>query len=196
MQSRRVSAVARGAEMMLAGEDPLRDRSGETWVDVGRIGRPFGLKGEVVIQYPGETPELFAPGSEVFLVMKDGRRPLRVAACRRMPKKFVARFECCERIEDVEPLVGCMLQVQARDLPSLGKDGFYHYELIGLKVYAADGRYVGILEEILDTKGNDVYCVRHEGREVLVPAIRDAIEKIDPGAGRMILKNLEGLIEQ
>ncbi|MCK4304068.1 MAG: 16S rRNA processing protein RimM [Candidatus Eisenbacteria sp.] len=181
--------------MKPAREDPTSGPSREVWVDIGRIGKPFGLKGEVVIHYYGDAPDRFEVGSQVFLVTRGGRRSLRVASSRRMPRKLVARFDGCHSIEEIKPWVNAVLQIRAQDLPPLEGPQAYHFELIGLKVYAADGRYLGVLEEILATGANDVYCIRHEGREVLIPAIQDAIESVDPDEGRMTLKNLEGLID-
>ncbi len=175
-------------------ETPAEDPD-EIWVDIGKVGKPFGLKGEVVVHPFGDTVDRFGPGSEVFAVTAGGMRALRVAAVRRMPKKLVIRFEGMTRIEDVQPYVNCGLQVREQDLPPLEGDENYYFQLVGLRVYAADGRFVGILEEILSTAGNDVYCVRESGRETLIPAIREAIARVDLDAGRMELGDLEGMIE-
>jgi 16S rRNA processing protein RimM len=180
---------------MCTGASSSAGEPGETWVEVGRIGKPFGLKGEVVVHVWGDTADRFSPGSELFLVSQGGRRPVKVAAVRPMPRKLVVRFAGCERLEDVEPWVNCVLEVRARDLPRLGRDESYHFELIGLRVYASDGSFVGVLEEILATGGNDVYCIRGGGREILIPATREAIAEVDPSSGRMVLSDLEGLLE-
>lgn len=173
----------------------MPDPSNETWVQVGKVGKTFGLKGEVVIHYFADTPERFAPDYRVFIVTSNGRVAARVASSRQLSKKFVASFRGRSRIEDVEEWVGCPVEVPTRDLPRLEEGRYYHYQLIGLRVYTDGGRFVGVLEEILDTPGNDVYCVRHEDREILVPAIDDAIAQVDLAAGTMTLKDLEGMIE-
>jgi 16S rRNA processing protein RimM len=173
----------------------MEDLDGTVWVDIGELGKTHGLRGEISVHPYCEDPKRFSPGAEVYLLQREDRSKLKVATSRQMPKKMVIRFEGHQRIEDVESLVGATLQIQAGALPSLGEDENYHYELIGLKVYRSSGEYVGILEEILSTAGNDVYCVRQTGRETLIPAIRDAIERIDLEAGTVTLKELKGLIE-
>ncbi len=167
----------------------------DTWVDVGKIGRPHGVSGEVVVHSLEDSSARLVPGCRLSLKMGDGRRPVTVVSAREMPKKLVVRFEGCRQPEDVKPWVGCVLQVPAREMPPLEEGEYYHFQLVGLQVIAADGRRLGVLEEILTTGGNDVYCVRREGRELLIPAIRDAIERVDLDAGEMVLKDLEGLIE-
>lgn len=173
----------------------MQRQGDEQWIHVGRIGKSFGLKGEVVIHYTGETPERFAPGETVHVVTREGRIEARIASARALSKKFVVVFAGRESVEAAKAWVNCPVEVRASELPPLEEGRYYHFQLIGLKVYAADGRYLGVLEEVWATGGNDVYCVRDGGREVLVPAIEDAVGGIDMEQGRMDLKNLEGMIE-
>jgi 16S rRNA processing protein RimM len=112
-----------------------------------------------------------------------------------MPRKFVASFVGRASIEAVSPWIGCEVEVPAGDLPPLDEGRYYHFQLIGLRVHAADGRFVGVLEEILGTGGNDVYCVRDGRREVLIPAGGGVIQGIDLVARTMTVRDLEGLIE-
>ncbi len=173
----------------------MEDLDGTVWVDIGELGKTHGLRGEITVHLYCEDPAHFAPGAEVYLLQREMRRKLEVATARQMPKKMVISFAGHQIIEDVQPLVGATLQIQAATLSELGDDENYHYQLIGLKVYRADGEYLGILAEILSTAGNDVYCVREKGHETLIPAIKDAIERIDLEAGTVTLKELKGLIE-
>jgi len=173
----------------------MRARAEDTWVRIGRVGKPFGLKGEVVIHYSGESPDRFRPGRTVQVVTREGRVPARIATMRPLPGKLVVSFEDRADIERVRPWVNCPLEIQASELPALEEGSFYHFQLLGLEVFAADGRRLGVIEEILTTAGNDIYVVRDGTREFLVPAIRDAIASIDPEAGRVVLKDLKGLLE-
>lgn len=167
----------------------------EQWVAVGKLGRTFGLRGEIVVHYYGDTAERFTPGARLFLATSTGRRELVVASARRVSKRLAVSFAGCERIEDVQDWVGAGLEVPAADLPPLEEGRYYHHQLIGLRVFAADGRCLGAVAEILATPGNDVYCVRGGQREILVPAVDDAIAAIDLEAGTLTLRDLAGLIE-
>ncbi|MBP6874907.1 MAG: 16S rRNA processing protein RimM [Candidatus Eisenbacteria bacterium] len=172
----------------------MNERAQDTWVHVGTLGKTFGLKGEVVVHYTGETPDRFRPGSVVHIVTAEGRVPARIASMREMPAKLVVAFEGRASVDEIRPWVGCALEVRASELPPLEAGSYYHYELLGLEVYSAGGELLGRIEEILETGGNDIFCVRKEGREILVPAIDDAIDSIDPAAGRVVLKDMKGLI--
>lgn len=149
----------------------------------------------MVVHYYGDTPARFHPGGRVFIRAREGRVAAIVATSREMPRKFVASFVGRDSVEAVSPWVGCEVEVPARELPPLDEGRYYHFQLIGLRVHAADGRFVGVLEDILGTGGNDVYCVRDGRREVLIPAGGDAIQEIDLVARTMTLRDLKGLIE-
>lgn len=149
----------------------------------------------MVVHYYGDTPARFVPGTRVFIREREGRVAAIVATAREMPQKFVASFEGRGSVEAVSPWVGCEVEVPAQDLPALEEGRYYHFQLIGLRVHAADGRCVGVLEEILGTGANDVYCVRDGRREVLIPAGGDAIQAIDLVARTMTLRDLKGLID-
>ncbi len=181
------------------GEGSARDialsPAGETWVEVGRIGKAFGLKGEVVIHYFGDGPDRFIPGAQVFIVTPHGRVAAEVSSARQLTKKLVVAFAGRTSIEAIAGWVGSVVQVPAATLPVLAPGSWYHYQLVGLEVYRADGRRLGVLEKILATGGNDVFCVRDGGREVLIPAISEAVERVDLEAGRIVLKDVGGLIE-
>jgi 16S rRNA processing protein RimM len=87
------------------------------------------------------------------------------------------------------------VEVPARELPELESGRYYHFQLVGLQVFAADGRGIGVVREVLGTGGNDVLSVRDGDREILIPLIEDAVARVDLPAGRLVLKDLEGLLQ-
>ena len=171
--------------------DLVQDR----WVCVGRIGKPFGLKGDVVVHHYADAPDRFAAGARVFVMLPEGRAEARVAQGRRFPTKYVARFEGRDSVEAIRPWVGREVEIRASELPPLEDGQFYHYQLLGLSVHGADGTRVGEVAQVLGTGGNDVLRVCEGDREILIPVIDDAIDRIDIAAGRVVLKDLQGLIE-
>ena len=65
-----------------------------------------------------------------------------------------------------------------------------------MKVYSEDA-YLGILKNVIQTGANDVYEVLMEnGKDVLIPAIRLCILRVNVEEGRMDVHLLEGLVEE
>ena len=55
---------------------------------------------------------------------------------------------------------------------------------------------MGILEEILPTGSNDVFVVRKDGREVLIPATDEVVVRVDLREKIMVIHPLEGLLSE
>jgi 16S rRNA processing protein RimM len=154
---------------------------------VGQIRRPVGLKGEVIIGPTGDDPKRFSPGGRLFLEGSP-HRELVIRASRAAAKGSIAvRFDGIDSVEEAEMLRGRRLYVNAEDLPPLPPGVYYHYQLLGLQVIDADGVVLGQVEAILETGSNDVYCVGKGQAEILVPAVRDFVAKVDLPAGRIQL---------
>ena len=77
----------------------------------------------------------------------------------------------------------------------LKKNEYFIADLIGLKVYTEDDAFLGTLDDVIQTGANDVYqVVTEEGKEILIPAIRQCILEVDVEEGRMKVHLLEGLV--
>ena len=78
----------------------------------------------------------------------------------------------------------------------LDEDENFICDLIGMQVYDEEGNCLGELTDVLQTGANDVYEVElTDGREVLIPAIKQCILDVDVENNKMIVHLLEGLLE-
>lgn len=93
--------------------------------------------------------------------------------------------------DKAEALRGELVLVRLEDAVPLRHGEYYHHQIIGLSVVTDEGEELGSVAEIIKTGANDVYVVRGQGGEVLLPAIQSVIRKIEPS--RMIVHLLPGL---
>jgi 16S rRNA processing protein RimM len=165
--------------------------SGDT-LAVGRIVRPHGVRGAMLLEPYSELVSAVEPGSRVLL--GEERTAATVVTCRRHGARYLlelkghASHESAERWRDAE------LRIPADKAPPLPPDTYFHWQLLGLSVVTEDGTVLGQLAEILTTGANDVYLVRGD-REVLLPATSEVIRQVDPASGRLIVHLLPGLID-
>jgi len=76
----------------------------------------------------------------------------------------------------------------------LEADKYFIYQIEGLQVETTSGEVLGVISEVLQTGGNDVYVVSTSaGGELLLPAIRQVVKQIDLERGKMVVELLEGL---
>jgi 16S rRNA processing protein RimM len=86
--------------------------------------------------------------------------------------------------------------IRSEDAVKLPEGEFYWHQVIGLTVIdTTTRRELGQVADILETGANDVYVVKTaNGKEVLIPAIKDVIHAIEPDQGRILVTPLPGMI--
>ena len=97
--------------------------------------------------------------------------------------------------ETAAKLRGSVVLIEKNMLPVLKDGEFFYDQLIGLDVFSAEGVFIGKVHEIFETGSNDVYVVKNMGREHLIPAIKDVINKIDIQGRKLVINVIKGLLD-
>lgn len=106
------------------------------------------------------------------------------------------KFKGIDSIEDVEKYRKAFLMVPRSDAVRLRKDEYFIADLIGLAVRDEDGTEIGTLKDVMETGANDVYVIAlSDGRELLLPAIRQCVLEVDVEAGFIRIHILDGLLD-
>jgi 16S rRNA processing protein RimM len=155
-------------------------------VILGRVSRPNGLSGAVVVQIDPSMSDVFVRGLEVELAPRAGSpRKARVRSAAPVRGGIRATFEGVEDRNASEALVGADVLVE-REALGFDEDEFLESDLLSLEVVDADGAVLGRNVEVIATGANDVYVARAaDGSEVLIPAVGHAVLAIDLEARRM-----------
>lgn len=107
--------------------------------------------------------------------------------------QVVLSLEGIEDRDAADALRGWLIQVPENEAWKLPKGQYYWHQIVGLDVVTTDGRRLGPVAEILETGANDVYVVKREAGELLLPAIKDVVKKISPERGEMVVELLPGM---
>lgn len=160
---------------------------------IGRISKPWGVGGDVKVQILTDDPERFKKLKKVF-VGPDARE-LQVERARFHSGAWLLKFAGYDTPEAVESLRRHEVRVRVSDAVKLKPGQYFHHQIIGLAARTEEGESLGKVVEILVTGANDVYVVKNDdGREILLPAIREVIRKIDLEANEMIVHLIPGLM--
>jgi 16S rRNA processing protein RimM len=163
---------------------------------VGRIARPHGLKGHVVVNpETAFVDERFAPGAVLWTRSASGDEALTVVESRRQGHRPVVAFEGFSRLEDVERLAGLELRVSETLLRPLGPGQYYEHQLAGCQVVDASGRVVGTVARVEGGAGSSRLVINGEPGEIQVPLAVDICREIDVAARRIVIDPPEGLLE-
>lgn len=164
-------------------------------VTVGRIGRPHGIRGDVVVGVRTDEPELrFAQGSRLDTDPAD-LGPLTVAGSKRHSGELLVRFEGISDRDAAAELRGTWLTVDSATIaPPEDPDEFRDADLVGLSVRTVDGTHVGTVDDVLHS-GQDVLVIKPtDGRDVMVPFVKPLVPEVDIPGGFLTIDPPEGLI--
>ena len=170
-------------------------------VTVGRIGRPHGVRGDVVVGVRTDEPELrFAPGSRLD-TDPVGVGPLTVAGFRWHSGELLVRFaEIGDRTAAAE-IGGTWLLVDSAVLTALDDpDEFRDGDLVGLRVQTVDGTAVGTVTDVLH-HGQDILVIDPakpaaggRAEPILIPFVKAIVPEVDIAGGFLVIDPPEGLL--
>ncbi len=167
----------------------------EEYLRVGVITSPHGVRGEVKVFPTTDDPGRFRRLREVLLDNGGEKLPVEIETVRFFKQMVILKLKGLDSREDAERYRQKNLFVSRENAVRLQKDEYFIADLIGLKVLDEDGSQLGVLKNVLETGANDVYVVDGtDGREILLPAIKQCILQVEPEEGYIRVHLLEGLL--
>jgi 16S rRNA processing protein RimM len=181
------------------GSGAVGARARPDWDDmvlVGRVARPHGLRGDVVVSPETDfVDQRFRVDATLYTRGARGEEVLTVSALRMQGARAIVRFEGFARVEDAERLAGQELRVPEEDLQALEPGQYYHHQLVGCTVVTVDGEAIGDVERVEGGAGGSRLVVGGRRGEVLVPLAAEICVDIDPAARRIRIDPPEGLLD-
>lgn len=165
-----------------------------THFKVGKIVNTQGLKGEVRV-YPFTDDINRFDDLDVFYLDKDFNTKWNVERVRYKGNLVIMKIKNIDSIEKAEVLRDKFIYVSREDGRALEEDEYFIADMIGLEVYTVDGEKVGVLKDVLQYAANDVYVVKGEEKEYLVPAIMKFVPTIDMKERKMIIDPIKGMLD-
>ncbi|MCA1646293.1 MAG: ribosome maturation factor RimM [Chloroflexi bacterium] len=159
---------------------------------VAQVLGAHGIRGELKCRIVTDFPtRRFRRGSSVVI----GGQPHLIQAARVQGSTVLLKLQDIGDRDLAAALRGAEIVVPTDQAVSLPKGQFYWHQVIGLHVEDASSHEpLGEVTDIIETGANDVYVVRGEKGEILVPAIKDVVKQIDPASGRMLIQPLPGML--
>ena len=168
----------------------------ETMLRVGVISSTHGVRGEVKVYPTTDDPERFLDLEEVILDTGRERLPLKIENVKFFKNMVILQFKGYDNINDIEKYKGRDLYITRDQAVELEEDEYFIADLIGMSVVAEDGTVLGTLADVMPTGANDVYVVRTEnGKELLIPAIKECILNVDVEERAMRIHVMDGLLD-
>lgn len=162
---------------------------------IGKLGKCFGLKGEMRLTLLTSFPELrFCKGRK--LAISNGKEAIEatVKSLRLTEKGYLIGFEEMPSINEAEPYVGFSLFMDKEEAPL--PEGNYRYsDLIGMEVYSESGELLGKVKDVLDYAPKKTLRVERESKaDFFVPFVDEFVREIDLEGKKMTIQVIPGLL--
>ena len=167
----------------------------EQLLQVGVISSTHGVRGEVKVFPTTDDVKRFKKLKKVILDTGKEQLPLEIEGVKFFKQFVILKFRGIDNINDIEKYKGKSLLVDREHAVKLKKDEYFIADMIGMDVFTEDGELFGALQDVMETGANDVYIIEmSDGKEVLVPAIKQCILDVDIENRKMVIHLLEGLV--
>ena len=168
----------------------------ETKLQVGVISSTHGVRGEVKVFPTTDDVKRFKRLKEVILDTGKEELTLEIEGVKFFKQFVILKFKGYDNINDIEKYKGKSLLVTRANAVRLRRDEYFIADLQGLTVVDEEDKVLGTLRDVMETGANDVYIIdMSDGREVLVPAIKECILHVDIEAGKMQIHLMDGLLD-
>ena len=168
----------------------------ENLLRVGVISSTHGVKGEVKVFPTTDDPARFKSLKKVILDTGREHMDLEIQGVKFFKNMVILKFKGFDSIDEIEKYKGKDLLICRDQAVKLGPDENFIIDLIGLRVVTEDGAEFGTLTDVIKTGANDVYEVRTgDGKDVLLPAIKECVLGVDIEKGIVTVHIMDGLLD-
>ncbi|MCU1519230.1 MAG: ribosome maturation factor RimM [Pseudarthrobacter sp.] len=164
-------------------------------LQVARIGKPHGIRGEVTVQVLTDAPaDRFVPGTE-FVVEPASAGPLTVVSARWNKDILLLAFEEIGTRNEAETLRGAKLFINTEEIDTDDDEGWYEHELVGLEARVGS-QVVGKIAALHTMPVQDLLVVESpDGKEILIPFVEQIVPEVNVAEGFVLLTPPDGLFE-
>ena len=153
-------------------------------IDAGEIVTTHGVRGEVKVLCWLDAPEDLCDFDRCVIEGKE----YKIQACRVQKTCNLVKLETVDTMEVAQAMRGKIVQLHREDFSD---EVIFAAELIGMEVYS-ENQLLGVIEDVLDYPGNQVYVVRGE-HEYLMPAVKSFVHLTSLAENRMEVTVIEGM---
>lgn len=165
------------------------------YITIGKITNTHGLKGEVKIYPLTDDAKRFDLLENAYL--GDEKIQVQVEGVKYQKNLVILKFKEYDHINQIKDFKDYYIYVDQAGRVDLPEDHFFIYEILNSEVFDLDMNLIGILIDIIQGSGNDVYVIKDDKKEkqYLIPAVKEFVKKIDIEEKKIYIDPIEGMLE-
>jgi 16S rRNA processing protein RimM len=165
-------------------------------IAIGRISKPIGTRGELKILPLTDTIERFVGLKSVWVGCDETTVDLfDISVVRVDAKQVVMSLQGIESAQESEKFRNCYIFIPKEKIVALPTGSYFMDDVLGCEVVTEEQKHVGKIVDLLSLPANDVWVVRKDTKEILIPAVKAIVRKVDVRTKRITIHALEGLLD-
>ncbi len=167
----------------------------EEYFEIGQIVNTSGLKGVIKVKPFTDDITKFNNLKTIYILIKKELKEFKIEQVRINKNMVFLKLEGIDTIEEAENFRNLYLRVKRSKNEKLEEGTYYVVDILGCVVYTDEQKELGKVSDVFSTGSNDIYVVKDEmGKQILLPAIKDVVKKVDVKNKKITVHLLEGLI--
>lgn len=168
----------------------------EKMLQVGIITSTHGVRGEVKVFPTTDDIKRFKRLKSVLLDAEGRMLELEIEGVKFFKQYVILKFKGIDSINDIEKYRQKSLYVTRDNAVRLSRDEYFIADLIGLRAVDEENNELGVMTDVIQTGANDVYVIKmKDGRELLLPAIKECVLEVGIASGFIKIHIMEGLFD-
>jgi 16S rRNA processing protein RimM len=166
----------------------------EDCFQLGTLGKPHGLQGNVNAYLDADDPYQYQEMESVFVLQRGQLVPFFISGININGNKAIVSFEEINSVEAAAELTGSELYLPLSVLPELEKDQFYYHQIIGYTVIDKLAGDIGKVVQVVNG-AQDLLVIENASEEVIVPLHDDLVKVVDKEGEQLQVELPDGLLE-
>lgn len=167
----------------------------EEYFEIGQIVNTSGLKGILKIKPFTDDIKKFSNLKTIYIKTKSGLTEFKIEQVRYVKNMVMLKLAGIDTIEEAEKYRNLYIKILRDQEEELEEGSYYVVDILGCKVNTDANQELGKIVDVFQTGSNDVYVVKDEqGKQILLPAIKEVIKNVDVKNKIITVHLLEGLV--
>ncbi len=164
------------------------------YISIGQIINTYGIKGELKVYPLTDNIRRFDDIDAVFIDENNMLKRYEIQRIKYLNNIIVIKFKYIDNLKSAEKLRNKYIKVHRNDAVKLPENSFFVCDIIGTEVFTIEGILLGKVQDVIKTGSNDVFIVKNEDNEILIPALKSIFKEINIIQGKIIVELPKGLI--
>ncbi len=159
-------------------------------INIGKVVTTHGVRGDVKVYPHTNVEDMFGKLKTIYI----GEEEYKISSVKYAKGCPVLNLSIVNTVEEAQKLIGKQVYADENSLPKLEENNFYLKDIIGCSAVGEKGEEIGKLTNVIFTGANDVYEITApEGRNILVPAVKEFILNVNISEKKITVKLIEGM---